>query len=359
MMLDKIFKELISVVKEDPKYTIGLLSNSGEVMSCSKEEYISNKFDINNSKFGDKFYGINVNNENYGYLWVNGDDENMMIGNLILDSLKTRLLYEIKENSLKKKLTKEDELVKLLLDQKEFNIEKILLLIDELGIDESLPRLAILAHNEKGFDIDEIKGIKLHSDSKSILYSLIDTNNLLLYKDIDTHLDVDEGKKQINTYIESLREWGLDESNFCVGSLQNKLRNYVVSYDNCLWLRNNNYLKQDITIYFNNYLLDYCTSSEKSFGILDIFKYQLSNLDSSDIIEMVEITDNLTRNDYNISKTAQDMYLHKNTLIYKIKKYEKNFRMNIRSSFQGKVLLLLLAQAVKEKEMEKLVGERR
>lgn len=360
MLLDVIFKEFISVVQENQKYTIGLLSEAGIVVSCSKVEFIGIGFDVSNPRKNDTFYSIEVKGINYGFLWVNGDDDSLkMISNLILDSLKTRILYEVNENILKRELTKDDKLVRALIHDSDFDAEYVLKLVKELKVDQNVTRVAIHVVNNNGFDIDEIKGLKLRSDSKNTFYSMLDKNNLLFFKDIPSTSGIKEAKTYLVEYIESLKEWGLQNCYFSIGSFQNKLSSYNVSYENCLWIQKNDFLELDKPVFFSDRLLEYYIFTINFTNVLSNFQYCIDGAKEVDVEELATIAQQLIMNDYNITQTAQDLYLHKNTLIYKIKKYEELFGIDIRGSFQGKVLFLFIAHAMNEKKKQKLVGEKR
>ena len=77
-----------------------------------------------------------------------------------------------------------------------------------------------------------------------------------------------------------------------------------------------------------------------------------------DVSEMIHIADCLIKSNFNISQAADELFLHKNTLIYKLKKYEEVFDIDIRGSFQGKVLLSLIAYAFLEYQQQLQVGEK-
>jgi sugar diacid utilization regulator len=357
-MLVEIFKEFINVVQENKKYIVGLLSLDGNVISCSNEKYIGYHFDIKDTNANNVYYEITVNNKDYGYVWVSGDDENLkMISSLLLDSLTTRLMYEINTTSLKQEVTKDDELIKYLLNIEHFDSNHILDLINQIGVDQNKPRAAIYIVNNKGFNTEEVMRLKLKPDSKELIYSLLDRNSLLLFKDLPFDID-NIVKKYFRKYIKSLREWGLHGCSYLVGSMQDKLKRYIVSYQNCLWLKKNINFLIDEPLFFTDYLFDYFTSQIQLDDVRNIFDFYKDRSKGVDIDEFTTIANQLFINDYNITQTADDLFLHKNTLIYKLKRYEEIFNIDIRGSFQGKVLLALIASTLKEYQRQKQVGEK-
>lgn len=359
MILVEIFKEFVNVVRENKKYTIGLLDKDGRVISCSKEEYIGLHFNIKDSNANNMFHKIIANNKDYGYIWVSGYDENLkMISSLLLDSLTIRLMYEINTRSLKQKVTKEEELIRYLLNAEHFDLNHILDLVKQLGIDQNKPRAAIYIINDKGFNTEEIMRLKIKPDSKDLIYSLLDNNSLLLFKDIPYDLESFKIKDYFRKYIKSLQDWGLQNCAYLVGALQDKLKRYNDSYKNCLWLKKNVHFLIDEPVFFTDYLFEYFVSKVPLVDVRNIFAFYKDRSKGIDIDEFIAIANELFKNDYNITQTADALFLHKNTLIYKLKKYEEIFDINIRESFQGKILLQLIAIALREYQKQKQVGEK-
>lgn len=359
MILYDIFEEFIYVVQENDRYTIGLLDDDGQIISCSNKKLIGKKLSLVSENKNDTIHRISIRNVDYGYLWVNGNDDDLkMISSLFLESLTTRLMYEINTTSLKQKVTKDDKLVRLLIDDHEFDKNQVLKLIHELNIDENLPRIAILILHPEGFDVDEIVRLKLRTDSSELIYSSIDKQSILMFKDIPVNVENHEIKSYLTKYIDDLKLWGLVDCDFLVGTPQNRLRYYETSYKNCLWLKRNVARpKQDVTFFVENFF-GYFLSQIDMKEIRRTFKCYQERSKEVDVSEMIHIADCLIKSNFNISQAADELFLHKNTLIYKLKKYEEVFDIDIRGSFQGKVLLSLIAYAFLEYQQQLQVGEK-
>ena len=141
-------------------------------------------------------------------------------------------------------------------------------------------------------------------------------------------------------------------------SIQRKLKNYKESYNHCLWLRDNVKRKKGEAVFFFDYLYPYFQSKIGIQDIKGIFGYYYgSNSKGLDIKELVRIADALYENNFNISQAAESLFLHKNTLIYKLKKYEETFQIDIRGDFKGGFLFILIASMMKEYQKRQQVGE--
>ena len=359
MLIGEVFEEFINVVQENNRYVIGLINDKMIVTLCSDKEEIGKLVDVNEPDIYNVFFELHIKEQNYGYLWVRGKDENLsMISKLLYESLTVRLMYEINQNTLNQKVTKDDELVKCLLNTDAFDMNHILILLEELGIDANKPRVAIYVISEDGFNIKDIMRLKMNPESKEDIYSLFNSKCLLIFKELPEECkDIKKFKPYVRKYIRRLKKWGLGECDYFIGSIQNRLRQYIISYQNCMWLKSNVNYEKDIPVFFVEYLYDYFLSRIQVEDIHGIFDYY-QEYGKFDIEEMLEISDKLFVNDFNLTKAAEDLFLHKNTLIYKLKKYEEIFQIDIRGSFQGKIFFMLISYAMKDYQQRVQVGDK-
>ncbi|MCR0461118.1 helix-turn-helix domain-containing protein [[Clostridium] innocuum] len=359
MLIGEVFEEFINVVQENNRYTIGLVNDNMTVTLCSNKAEIGRQIDVNRPDKHNAFFEVRVKGQDFGFLWVSGNDENLpMISKLLNESLTVRLMYEINQKTLNQKVTKDDELVKYILNTENFDMNHVLSLLDELEIDKNKPRVAIYVVHNEGFNTKDVMRLKMKPDSKEIIYSLLNSKCLLIFKDLpETCQSSTDFKPFIRDYIRSLREWEMTDCYYFVGSIQKKLRQYAIIYQNCLWLKNHVTYEKDVPVFFSDYLYDYFLSKVAVDDIRDVFDYYRECGKGVDIEEMVDICDKLFVNDFNLTQAADDLFLHKNTLIYKLKKYEEVFQIDVRGSFQGKVLLMLISYALREYQKRVQVGD--
>ena len=112
MLIGEVFEEFINVVQENNRYTIGLVNDNMTVTLCSNKAEIGRQIDVNRPDKHNAFFEVRVKGQDFGFLWVSGNDENLpMISKLLNESLTVRLMYEINQKTLNQKVTKDDELV--------------------------------------------------------------------------------------------------------------------------------------------------------------------------------------------------------------------------------------------------------
>ena len=279
MLIGEIFDEFIHVIHENQKYTIGLINEEKEITLCSDKSMIGTRLDYNHPDKNNVYFEISVQSQDFGYLWVNGDADSLqMIGNLLYESLTIRLMFEINQKNLKRKVTKDDELIRCLLNEEKFDMAQVL---------------------EMDF---------------------------------------------MNFY-------------FYIGTIQHKMRQYAKSYQSCLWLKDHIKAKLNSPVFFTDYLTEYFLTKIDAKDVESVYNYYMETGQEIDFRELIEISEALMNNDFNLTQTAEDLFLHKNTLIYKIKKYEEIFQIDIRGSFHGKILLLLISRALNERSTMAQVGD--
>ena len=356
-LICSIFDEFVSVVQENQKYIIGLIDQDGFIVACSNKDFIGKNSSVIPSNKSNTISAIEIHGVTVGSLWVNGEESLKMMSSLLLESLTTRVMYEMNEQKLFKESTKDDQLIKLLIGNQDLERNKILELVEELEINQDIPRIAILAYNEEGYDPSEIVRLKLKEDSNELIYSLFDQKRLILFKDIINCENEEDIQKEIRAYIVSLQNWGLHNSSYYVGTVQNRLVNYKKSYDSCVWLKNNHHCTISEVEFFTDYLTDFLISKIPVDEVRSYFDFYVEQAKGFDLDEFVDISNRLYQNNFNITQTADDLYIHKNTLIYKIKRFESILNIDIRGSFHGKVLLVLISNALREIQEQKQVGE--
>lgn len=311
MLIGEIFDEFISVIHENQKYVIGIINENKEVTLCSDKNLLGNTIDFNRPDKNNVFFEVNVKGQEFGYLWVNGyDDSLQMIGNLLHESLTVRLMFEINQANLNRKITKDDELVKCLLNEKDFDIKRIIDLMDDLGLNKDKTRVAIYMISSRGdVKTQDVARLKMNPDSQQIIYSLLNDRCLLVYKDIPDKL-----KKNVK-------------------------------------------YEKNVPIFFEKYVTEYFLSKIDVKDVESVYNYYIDKGKEIDFEELTEISEALLNNDFNLTQAAESLFLHKNTLIYKLKKLEEIFQIDIRGSFQGKILLILISHAVKEQSNKVQVGD--
>lgn len=343
MQLDQIFNEFALVVQENPGYTIGLLNSERKVIASSDDQVIGKAMiDFLDSEH-ERVYPLQVNGRLRGYLWVQSYTSVEMIGKLLFDSLTTRIQYELSREKTLKGLSRDDQLIQELLKKGSSDVNYIQDLVRQLRLNMSIPRIAVYIFNNNGFDQEEVTNLKYKINDHNTFYSSIDDHSLLIYKNIKPSLEEEPYQTEVAKFVSELVDWGINDVYYAIGTPQYDLRLYEASYSSCVWLMRHVEMQKDHPYYFMDYLMPYYLDKLSEKETDNLFDFYIKSMDKMNSDEMAMIAKAFRANNFNIKQTADRLFLHKNTLLYKLKRFEISFGLDIRGSAQGKLLFCLIA----------------
>ena len=211
---------------------------------------------------------------------------------------------------------------------------------EKFNIDTSIvrvPILFILRYNELSEEklITEFK--RNPSYSSQDIICITRGQNAVVFKSLsrDPSQSISQYRDLVDIYIRNAQELNINDGRpfICtVGSLQDNLLNYHRAFRHTLWVCNN---CADVTCehatmiyYFYDYVFEYIQSQidmEESTMIFNVFSEVLLNKEWDSFSRNMGT---LLRNNMNISPSAKELYLHRNTLINWINRYKQLFRID-------------------------------
>lgn len=351
MQLKTIFDEFIEVVNENPNYQIALLDANYIVISSTDSTRVGLKFTIDIYTKKERLFEIIVKNRNYGFLWVRSskhDGDTNIIGQLLVESLKTRILFELNHQQTIENLTLEERLLKSLILGGGSNTDETSRLIQELDFDTSKIRIPVLIVKSEYFTADETTNLKIRINDSDSIYSLMEGNKIIVFKTLEDEQSIGFRESSLQ-FIDDLIEWGLKESLFLVGNPINNINFYRQAYNANLWLLSS-VVDSKTVVFLEDYIFDYYFAHDYAKNSRFFYQFYLNKIDEDDVADIISISDELLyRHDFNITRTADQLFLHKNTLIYKLKKYEELFNLDIRNTFQGKMIFYTISRYLAER----------
>ena len=355
-MIDVFLAEkLIEKIIEYTDYTIHIMNEQGIVIgSCDRSrigtfhevayKLISQKKNLiivskNNDYLGIQS-GVNLpllyKGQIVGAVDVNGVPEEVKpVALLIKMMIETIIQYEMKKESKKRQQDLESIFHQLLLYGDESDSKELTALSDQLHHWDDLYRVAILFRlNDDGDPSQLIKLVKGKglSSVQDILIP-IDHSYLLVFK----HIPYSESSFFID-YQSLIREFVVKFSemtgdsrcwNKCyVGSLQKQLVNLRLSYQHCKWLETNVDDSSDSIILLYDYADRYLRSHIPFMEMRQVFDCFQDRWTASFISNYVEVVGSLLRNNYNLVMTSKELFIHKNTLIFRLEKIKEELNMD-------------------------------
>ena len=173
---------------------------------------------------------------------------------------------------------------------------------------------------------------------------LIRGENLVLIKSMMSN-QKEEQEQEIKEIVSKIKR-GIKEKNFIIGigEVFKKLDKLYSSYQGAkraLEVGDTVYAQEQKVFYLNrlgyDYFLPLIPEEAVDYYLHNLFNNNLVHLFSES--ELGDIIEALVNNDLNISQTAQELYMHRNTLLYKLERVEEKTGINPKEA-QGLFMLL-------------------
>ena len=153
------------------------------------------------------------------------------------------------------------------------------------------------------------------------------------------------GEEVLRTFRESvtdyLRWWKdtLSEMGFQyqmqVGTIQSNLSYYRLAYDHAVWLHNTARCRDTVN-WFYDYTEAYLKSSIPLMEYRGIFNAFSENLPTDFLESYKELFDSLMQYDFNFQLASKQMFIHKNTLSFRLGKIKERLNINPMQNFKQK-----------------------
>lgn len=232
----------------------------------------------------------------------------------------------------KERFDKDNFIKNLLLDN--------LLLVDifsrakKLHIQSEMHRVAIIIEGDQGKDNNILELMRTHfgSNNKDFI-TAVDENNVIVVKELEDNAGADEIQKVCNTYKTYLSKEGVKGVHISYGTIVGELKEVSRSYKEAK-------MALDVgKIFFDD--RDIIAYSELGIGRLI---YQLpiplcklfikeifggKSPDDFDEETLITIT-KFFENSLNVSETSRQLFIHRNTLVYRLDKLQKTTGLDLR-----------------------------
>jgi len=193
--------------------------------------------------------------------------------------------------------------------------------LERAGFSCEIPRQVLLLEPCAPDFIEHFSSINITFDSPHDLAAVIDGGVVVLK-------DVSHGQRDMRPYLEEYSKHIEEDTPFSgliiVGSLSTSNEQLRKTYRMLIWLRDNaDRLSRNAQVLFlSDYLSDYFMSMVPREAYADVFE-GIESISKIDKVEFVAISDALIRNNFNLVKASQELFMHKNTVVYKLNKYKK------------------------------------
>jgi carbohydrate diacid regulator len=340
----KLFQTLIYQMKEIVGAEFGIMDETGEVFACSNEERIGHRIDIPSKILQSKeqvfqLEGMTLQkvlnrNKLEMITFVSASDR---------ESLNYLSLFSINAANLKtyydEKFDKVNFIKNVIMD----NVlpGDTLLRARELHLDYNAYRVAFLVKTEKTRDIyahDIVQGLFPNKAKDFII--ILDDDNIVLIKELKSMEDTKEIEKTAKIIIDSLGAELMVKAFIGIGTVVDNIKDLARSFKEAqMALLIGRIFESDKAIINYNRLgigrlIYQIPTTLCELFLNEVFKN--NTFESLDAETMLTIQ-KFFENHLNVSETSRQLYVHRNTLVYRLDKIKKLTGLDL-TSFDDAVI---------------------
>lgn len=283
--------------------------------------------------------GINMalefEHKKIGVVGVTGNPEKVRdVALIIRMAVESMLEYEMAKEQLERHRSTRDQFLTDLLYKEEADREDLKRAAEKLGYEDNRIRIPILIVCPTRADIQELLQRLKESPhyTKQDILTVTRDEKLLLFISTQGSLDriFSNYKYLAGEYLNDFLNRLLAEGRHCsvyIGSLQSNFLNYRYSFHQCLWLERH-IAYQGIGVYFYDHLDEYLKSQIPVMELHKIFGTFQVNLDGEFKNSFIQHIGTLYQNNYNLDAGSKSLFIHKNTLAFRLDKIKNLLGIN-------------------------------
>lgn len=269
-----------------------------------------------------------------GVLGITGDPEEIRdSARLLRMSLETMLEYEEQNRKHYRQQSLHTRFIDALLYQEEADREGELTAVSrQMGYDPHARRMPLLMATDHPEDSEDLldrmrrRGLLGPQDICAVTRS----SEIILFRSFEGE-HFSDYKYVLNELTDAISQdlAGRDVScRFYIGTLQEKYRHYRSAFGHCRWLERFSEGEKDTVSYFYDHVGDYMRSIAPAYELNRIFESIATPLMDDKKASSVALVDALSRNNYNLNESSRELFIHKNTLIFRFNKIKDLYNIN-------------------------------
>ncbi len=268
-------------------------------------------------------------------------DDAYMIGRVAVSQIQTLLI------AYKDKYDKHNFIQNLLMDN--------LLLVDihnraaKLHIPSALPRIIFIIETPRGSYNEALETVKNIFLSNEDFVTTIDEDNIILIKQLDDEDSHQQIEDISNTLLDMINSEAMVKVRIASGTVVNDLSELSHSYKEAKMA-----LEVGRIFYPEKYTITYSSLGigrliyQIPMSLCRMFIKEIFGDELPDIFdeETLSTINKFFNNNLNVSETARQLYVHRNTLVYRLEKIQKSTGLDIRSfedAMTFKIALMVLS----------------
>jgi len=280
---------------------------------------------------------IDYKSKHVGVICVSGNPDTVhSFANLVKTSMEAMLEYELQMDVERRRKDKTEQFLFYLLFEENMELGIAERMAENIELSIAQSRVCILIRTEGDASPRQIISAltKAEGYSHHDLIGRARNDDVILFKSLgdDFSLVSKDYIEKIRHYIESFKSklpesCSMNQFEFFVGSLQNQIKNYRSSYIHVLEM--SLHLKGDKGIhFFQDHILNYYRRKITMKAYYDIFNTYDDLFTEEEKKQFVEIVDALRNNNYNVVYSAKELYIHRNTMVFRLNKLKESLNID-------------------------------
>ena len=264
-----------------------------------------------------------------GAICLTGHSEEVKVtAAAIAVAMNNMLAVELSKKGVNPSSSKSERFYQRLLGQELCGRQELELLAKELGYKPELLRIPLLIQStECDMAMDElVQQLKLGSmHHKQDIIIPLNPRRILIFKQLGT--DIGEGigayKSVLYEYIAAVNKIPAlcaADHRFYAGSIQNSLDYYKYSFQHTLWLAGHADSGQGNAFLYYDHIQEYMESRIDFLEYVHVFQIYQSLFEEEDREMFIHTVSSLFENNMNLAKTASTIFVHRNTLNFRLNK---------------------------------------
>lgn len=357
-MLDQqLAKKFIDKIASYTTHNVNIINEKGIIVAASKNTQRIGNFHevaynmlqkdtpVSRLTTSDTYLGVQpgVNmvltckGKKMGVVGITGNpDEIYDIAMIIKMSLETMIEYETQYELIQeRKNTKLHFINTLLYTDDEEILKELSSMAKALEYKPDVLRLPLLIAADKNLDMVKLMDILSDSPGHSPqdIMALTKNNHIVLFKSFPENPQdlFPIYRTLLDEYLKPLIEFSQDNNyncRICTGSFQSQIQDCHHGYRHCAWLMRKQPLGTESILHFYDYINEYMTNQVPFIEIHKVYNVFSAILPEDFQKNLIQTISSLEQNNYNMNTSSKELFIHKNTLIFRFNKIKSFFGMN-------------------------------
>jgi carbohydrate diacid regulator len=357
MISNQILQDTVTGIKSITRVELCVMDTEGKILATTMEEYEDEVVKFSESAAdsqvirGFQFFKVYDENELEYVILAKGDAEDVyMIGKMATFQIQNLLV------AYKERFDKDNFIKNLLLDN--------LLLVDiynrakKLHIETDVKRIVFIIETKTEKDTNALETVRtLFSSKTKDFITAVDEKNIILVKEIKPSETYEDMRKTAKVIVDMLNTEAMSSVNVAYGTIVNEIKEVSRSYKEAK-------LALDVgkIFYSDRKIIAYSNLGigrliyQLPLPLCKMFIKEIFDGKSPDEFDEETLTtiNKFFENSLNVSETSRQLYIHRNTLVYRLDKLQKSTGLDLRV-FEDAITFKIALMVVKYmKYMESL-----